>query len=66
METFERTANTEEVDVVAEQVVAEVAQNANTVPFETATEPVAPETHSSKVVEPEVIDAEELPDFMRD
>lgn len=66
METFERTANTEEVDVVAEQVAAEVAQNANTVPFETAAEPVVPEIHSSKVVEPEVIDAEELPDFMRD
>lgn len=66
METFERTANTEEVDVVAEQVAAEVAQNANTVPFESAADPVISEKHSFKVTEPEVIDAEELPDFMRD
>lgn len=66
METFERTANTEEVDVVAEQVAAEVAQNANTVPFEPAADPVVSEMRSTKVAEPEVIDAEELPDFMRD
>lgn len=84
METFERTANSEEVDVVAEQVAAEIEQNANSVPFEQAVieqqaaprtagevvsagkqkEAVAAEKHSAKA-EPEILDAEEIPDFMR-
>lgn len=84
METFERTANSEEVDVVAEQVVAEIEQNANSVPFEQAAieqqttprvvsevavdirhkEPLTTINHSSKV-EPEILDMEEMPDFMR-
>lgn len=84
METFERTANSEEVDVVAEQVAAEIEQNANSVPFEQAVieqqaaprtagevvsagkqkEAVITEKHSSKA-EPEILDMEEMPDFMR-
>lgn len=36
METFDRTANNEEVDVVAEQVAVDISENANSVPFEQA------------------------------
>lgn len=84
METFERTANSETVDVVAEQVAADISQNANSVPFEqTAIEqqtapravgevisgseqkqPIPAGNHSSKV-EPEILDVEEVPDFMK-
>lgn len=84
METFERTANSEEVDVVAEQVAAEIEQNANSMPFEQAVieqqitprvvsevavdirhkEPISASNHSSKA-EPEILDMEEMPDFMR-
>lgn len=84
METFERTANSEEVDVVAEQVAAEIEQNANSMPFEQTVieqqaapraagevvsggkqkEAVITEKHSSKA-EPEILDVEEIPDFMR-
>lgn len=65
-ETFERTTNNANADVVVEQVATDIAQNANAVPFEPAADPVSPETRSTKVAEPEVIDAEEIPDFMRD
>lgn len=34
METFDRTTNNEEIDVVAEQVAVDIAENANSVPFE--------------------------------
>lgn len=85
METFERTTNNEKVDIVAEQVAADISQNANSVPFEQAaieqhTAPqtvgevvsgnkqkdvVSAEKHSLKA-DPEVLDAEGMPDFMKD
>lgn len=84
METFERTANSEEVDVVAEQVAAEIEQNANSVSFEQAVieqrtaprsvgdvfsggkskDSVVVESFSTKV-EPEIVEDEETPDFMK-
>ena len=84
METFDRTADNEKVDIVAEQVAVEIDQNANSVPFEQAAieqqgvprtagevvssgkqkEMVAAENRSTKA-EPEILDAEEIPDFMR-
>lgn len=84
METFERTANSETVDVVAEQVAADISQNANSVSFEQTVieqqtaprsvgdvfsggkskDPVVVESFSTKV-EPEIVEDEETPDFMK-
>ena len=85
METFDRTADNEKVDIVAEQVAVEIDQNANSVPFEQAAieQQVAPRTEGEVIsagkqkevvaaenrsikVEPEILDSEEMPDFMRD
>lgn len=74
METFDRTTHNEEVDAVAEQVVVDVAENANSVPF-----PGSASEQGKPVVEPpkqqasaspekaqaEVVDDDEIPDFMR-
>ena len=73
METFDRTTNNEEVDVVAEQVVEDVAQNANSVPFPgVAQESVrtAPELSKQESVPDEVSgevveDDDSIPDFMK-
>lgn len=73
METFERTANSEDVDIVAEQAAVDIAQNANSEVFEEQ-EVVFPSKASAQSVpaintssqEPVVLDAEEVPDFMRD
>lgn len=75
METFDRTTHNEEVDVVAEQVAVDVAENANSVPFPGNTsEPVkvAPEPPKQQVsaspenVQAEVVDDDEIPDFMKE
>ena len=74
METFDRTTHNEEVDVVAEQVAVDVAENANSVAF-----PVSASEQAKPVAEPpkqqvsaspekvqaEVVDDDEIPDFMR-
>lgn len=74
METFDRTTNNEDVDVVAEQVAVDVAENANSVAFPGSTsEPVKaiaePQKQqvsaSSEKVQAEVVDDDEIPDFMR-
>lgn len=73
METFERTANSEDVDIVAEQAAVDIAQNANSEVFEEQ-EVVVPSKTSEQSAsaintssqEPVVLDAEEMPDFMRD
>lgn len=73
METFDRTTNNEEVDVVAEQVAEDVAQNANSVPFPgVAQESVrtAPELSKQESVPDEVSgevveDDDSIPDFMK-
>lgn len=74
METFDRTTHNEEVDVVAEQVAVDVAENANSVAFPVSeseqAKPVAepPKQQASPVpekVQAEVVDDDEIPDFMR-
>ena len=74
METFDRTTHNEEVDVVAEQVAVDVSENANSVPFPgSVSEPVktTPEPPKQQVsaspekVQAEVVDDDEIPDFMR-
>lgn len=73
METFDRTTNNEEVDVVAEQVAVDVAENANSVPFPGADqEPTktAPGLSSqqpsvTEKVSGEVMEDNEVPDFMK-
>ena len=74
METFDRTTHNEEVDVVAEQVAVDVSENANSVPFPGSTsEPVKaiaepPKQQASaspEKVQAEVVDDDEIPDFMR-
>lgn len=74
METFDRTTNNEEVDVVAEQVAVDVAENANSVAFQvSASEPVKAVVEPPKQqaapapekVQAEVVDDDEIPDFMR-
>ena len=74
METFDRTTNNEEVDVVAEQVAEDVAQNANSVPFPgVAQESVrtAPELSKQQESVPDEVsgevveDDDSIPDFMK-
>lgn len=74
METFDRTTNNEEVDIVAEQVMVDVEENANSVPFpESAQEPVnatqeLPKQKEETIpenVQAEVVTDDEIPDFMR-
>lgn len=74
METFDRTTHNEEVDVVAEQVAVDVAENANSVAFPvSASEPVKAVAEppkqqvsaSPEKVQAEVVDDDEIPDFMR-
>lgn len=74
METFDRTTHNEEVDVVAEQVAVDVAENANSVAFPVSAseqaKPVAepPKQQASaspEKVQAEVVDDDEIPDFMR-
>lgn len=74
METFDRTTNNEDVDVVAEQVAEDVTQNANSVPFPANQEPVkvTPEspkqqasTTAPEKVSGEVVEDDEVPDFMK-
>ena len=75
METFDRTTRNEEVDVVAEQVTVDVAENANSVPFpdtvqelvETAPELTKKQTSAAtpEKVSGEVVEDDEVPDFMR-
>lgn len=74
METFDRTTHNEEVDVVAEQVAVDVSENANSVPFPVSTsEPVKAVAEppkqqvsaSPEKVQAEVVDDDEIPDFMR-
>lgn len=75
METFDRTTRNEEVDVVAEQVTVDVAENANSVPFpdtvqelvETAPELPKKQTSAAtpEKVSGEVVEDDEVPDFMR-
>lgn len=74
METFDRTTHNEEVDVVAEQVAVDVSENANSVAFPvSASEPVKAVAEppkqqvltSPEKVQAEVVDDDEVPDFMR-
>lgn len=74
METFDRTTHNEEVDVVAEQVAVDVAENANSVAFPaSASEPVKAVAEppkqqvsaSHEKVQAEVVDDDEVPDFMK-
>lgn len=74
METFDRTTNNEEVDVVAEQVAEDVAQNANSVPFPGAAQesvrtapelPKQQESVTEKVSGEVVEDDDSIPDFMK-
>lgn len=74
METFDRTTNNEAVDVVAEQVIEDVTQNANSVPFPgAAQEPArtAPELPKQQDSVPEKVSGEvveeddSIPDFMK-
>lgn len=75
METFDRTTHNEEVDVVAEQVAADVDENANSVAFPVvASEQVKPVVDPPKQqasapapekVQAEVVDDDEIPDFMK-
>lgn len=74
METFDRTTRNEEVDVVAEQVAVDVAENANSVAFPVVAseqaKPVAepPKQQASaspEKVQAEVVDDDEIPDFMK-
>lgn len=74
METFDRTTHNEEVDVVAEQVAVDVAENANSVAFPvSASEPVKSVVEPPKQqvsappekVQAEVVDDDEIPDFMK-
>ena len=74
METFDRTTHNEEVDVVAEQVAVDVAENANSVAFPvSASEPVKAVVEppkqqvsaSPEKVQAEVVDDDEIPDFMK-
>lgn len=74
METFDRTTHNEEVDVVAEQVAVDVSENANSVPFPGSTsepvkaiaEPPKQQVSASpEKVQAEVVDDDEIPDFMR-
>lgn len=81
---FNETEDNDRLDVVAEQVAVDIAQNANSVPFEQAAieqkpqpmtvndikagvdkQAVAAPAGNSAKAEPEVMDAEEMPDFMR-
>lgn len=84
IEAFNETEINDRLDIVAEQVAVDIAQNANSVPFEPTVieqkpQPMtmsdiktgvdkqvaaAPVANSSKA-EPEVLDEEEIPDFMR-
>lgn len=84
METFDRTTDNEKMDIVAEQVAADISQNANSVSFEQAVieqrtaprsvgdvfsggkskDSVVVESFSTKV-EPEIVEDEETPDFMK-
>lgn len=75
METFDRTTRNEEVDVVAEQVAEDISQNANSVPFpgtdqgpdKTVAE--LPKQQASAAtpekVSGEVVEDDEVPDFMK-
>lgn len=74
METFDRTTHNEDVDVVAEQVAVDVAENANSVAFPvSASEPVKAVVEppkqqvsaSPEKVQAEVVDDDEIPDFMK-
>lgn len=74
METFDRTTHNEEVDVVAEQVAVDVAENANSVAFPvSASEPVKAVVEppkqqvsaSPEKVQAEVVEDDEIPDFMK-
>lgn len=81
---FNETEDNDQLDVVAEQVAVDIAQNANSVPFEQAAieqkpqpktmddikagvnkQIVAVPSGSSTKAEPEVLDDEEMPDFMK-
>lgn len=74
METFDRTTNNEEADVVAEQVAEDISQNANSVPFPANQESVKPAPEPPKQdtsaaipekVSGEIVEDDEVPDFMK-
>lgn len=74
METFDRTSRNEDVDVVAEQVAVDVAENANSVAFPGITsEPVksTPEPPKQQAVtapekvQAEIVGDDDVPDFMK-